>query len=83
MPIVRTFPSTDCCLATYEVLGCHPDFVWQIVRYQRKAKLGNEFGDCYDKHGNLRPQHLDIPDFDQTSELARRASPQHKRAEGV
>lgn len=33
-------------LATYEVLGCHPDHVWRIVQYQRKEKLENEFADC-------------------------------------
>lgn len=73
---------TPYVLATYEVLGCHPDHVWRIVQYQRIAKLGNEFADCYDKNGNLRRQGLDniIPDFDPTSELARRATPQHKRA---
>jgi hypothetical protein len=57
-------------LATYRVLSCHPDQVWQRIQARRKATLGNEYCDLYDENGNLRPQHLDIPDFDPTSELA-------------
>jgi hypothetical protein len=51
-------------LATYRILGCHPDEVWPQIVSNRKAKLGQEYSEFYDDVGNLIPERLDIPDYD-------------------
>jgi hypothetical protein len=47
-------------VATYTVLGRHPDQVWPWIVAWRKAKLGKEYSAWYDENGNLRPQELPI-----------------------
>jgi len=42
-------------LASYEVLGLHPDKVWPAIMAGRKAQLGAEYSDIYDEAGNLKP----------------------------
>ncbi len=43
-------------LATYSVLGVHPEKVWPLVVARRKANLGYEYSAWYDENGNLWPQ---------------------------
>lgn len=56
--------------ASYNVLGCHPDYVFQRLMARRRWNLGLEYSLWFDDAGNLRQSYLDIPDFDPTSELA-------------
>lgn len=46
-------------LATYAVLGTHPDRVWPAMVELRKAKLGRLYYQFYDEHGQWRG-----PDYD-------------------
>lgn len=57
-------------LASYELYGSHPEKVWENITAERKAKLGQEYGRCFDAAGNLKPQFLDIPDYDPLSDLS-------------
>jgi hypothetical protein len=43
-------------VATYTVLGRHPDRVWDWITAWRKAKLGKNYSAWYDENGNLRPE---------------------------
>jgi hypothetical protein len=44
--------------ATFVVLNCHPDEVWQRILQARQEKLGAEYSEWYDASGMSRP---DIP----------------------
>lgn len=55
MPVVQ---------ASYELFGVHPDCVWQRISAMQKAVLKEEHDQWFDESGNLRPQFLDVPDFD-------------------
>jgi hypothetical protein len=48
-------------LATYELLGCHPDQVWLNIVKRRKAILRDEYTYWYDAAGNPRNS---ISDYD-------------------
>ena len=50
--------------ASYKLFGVHPDCVWQRISAMQKAILKEEHGQWFDDSGNLRPQFLDIPDYD-------------------
>lgn len=39
-------------MASYEVLGLHPEKVWPAIVARRKAKLGSEYSRSYDANGN-------------------------------
>lgn len=41
-------------LATYEVLGLHPDKVWPAMVARRKAQLGESYSRFFDEHGQIR-----------------------------
>jgi hypothetical protein len=53
--------------ASYAVCACHPDQVWGRIVARRKAHLGRQYSEVFDASGNLRPQFLDIPDYDPTA----------------
>jgi|SRR5215471_4330469 len=61
--------ATNCnahVLATYRVLGCHPDEVWPTIVNNRRAKLAKEFDAWYEANGMPKQKRLDIPDYDPT-----------------
>ena len=58
--------------SSFRMYGVHPELVFVAIQSIRKAKLGEEYSNCYDENGNLIPQRLDIPDHDPTSPLRRR-----------
>ena len=58
--------------SSFRMYGVHPELVFVAIQSIRKAKLGEEYSDCYDENGNLIPQRLDIPDHDPTIPLRRR-----------
>lgn len=39
--------------ASYVMYGCHPEQLFERIAERRKAKLGSEYADWYDKNGNL------------------------------
>lgn len=43
-------------LASYRVLGMHPDKVWPWIVGWRKAKLGSSYSIWYDEHSNRRSE---------------------------
>jgi hypothetical protein len=45
-------------LATYAVLGLHPDLVWDRVVDRRRKLLGAEYPVWYDERGNYRVEPL-------------------------
>jgi hypothetical protein len=48
-------------LATYAVLGLHPDAVWSSIQSRRRAKLGADYNKVYTADGRLlAPDYLDI-----------------------
>src|SRR5579872_1697961 len=48
-------------IATYGVLGCHPDRVWGHLQWQRQALLGREYSQFYDEAGNWKTEPLADP----------------------
>jgi hypothetical protein len=47
-------------LATYAVLGLHPDLVWDRVVDRRRKLLGVEYPVWYDERGNYRVEPLSM-----------------------
>lgn len=41
-------------LATYSVLGLHPNKIWPSIVARRKAQLGDSYAHFYDEHGQLK-----------------------------
>jgi hypothetical protein len=52
--------------SSYSFYACHPDKVWENIVSQRKAKLGKEYSQWFDKSGNYIRERWDIPDYDPT-----------------